>query len=119
MRLNLGQLLEKLRDRDPEQYVVFDFGSCHPTTCASYRGYYEDLAIGFSEEGMPPKVKDFINLLEAAVDTVFIGWKGGEYRSSTRSSVWVANPGNTGSTVIERIASECDYQTVLITEWSP
>ena len=116
-RLNVGQLIALLKERPKDESVQFDFGGIAPTKCANYRGYYQDLAIGFDEEGHAT-VGSLLAELTAAVGQTFMGWKGGEYVMRRNSSLWVANPGRTTDTVIVGI-NDCDYLTVLRTEWAP
>lgn len=117
-RLNLGELIDLLKKRPKKEPVRFDFGWLVPTKCDSYRGYYEDLAIGFSEERVypDPTVAVVLKDLQAAVGKEFMGYKGGEYRMTRKSRVWAANYGNTSDTAIVGIE---DYEgtTILRTAW--
>ena len=118
MRLNLGELITRLSECPKDSQVVFDFGGLHPTQCDSYRGYYSDLAVGFSGEGPRPSVALVIAMLKSAIGRTFTGWKGGDYRMTKKSLVWVANPGDTSDTVITSVQSH-DYGVILHTAWEP
>lgn len=113
--LDLGQLITLLQGQPADDGLIFDFGGTRPTSLSSYRGYYEDLAVGFSDEGAAT-VGDFLAVLKAAVGESFYGYKGGSYRMSERSTVWVANPSYTSDTFIKGIRA-CSYMTVLETGW--
>jgi len=114
-RLNLGELIDLLKTQPQNEMCWFNFGGVSPTTCASYRGYYGDVALGFDLEA-DPKVKDVIMELEKAVGAMYTGWKGGDFVMSRESQLWVANPGYTGGTVIVGL-EDCDYMTILKTAW--
>jgi len=117
MPVNLGELIDLLKVRPKDHYIRFDFGNLVPTKCDSYRGYYDDLAIGFDETNYPnPTVDVVLKDLKAAVNKEFTGYKGGEYRMTRKSRVWVANYGHTSDTVITGIEG-CDYMVVLKTAW--
>ena len=118
MRLSLGELITRLSECPKDSSVIFDFGGLHPTQCASYRGYYSDLAIGFSSEGPRPSVAVVLVFLKSAVGRTFTGWKGGDYKMTKGSQVWVANPGDTSDTVITAVQSH-SYGVILHTAWEP
>jgi len=117
-RLNLGDLIDLMQARnDKEQCVRFDFGHVSPVGIDSFRGCYEDLAIGFEEEPKKyPSVAAFLKLLRDTVGKTFTGYKGGDYKMMGSSRVWVANYSNTSNTTIVGIR-DCDYMTVLHTGW--
>jgi len=118
-RLNLGELIDllekQLKKQHEDNIVVFDFGDLSPTKCISYHGYYEDLAIEFDQE-TSPKVEEFLTELQSAVGKTFEGYKGGNYRMTRKSRVWVANYKHCSGTVITGI-EDCNYQTILRTKW--
>lgn len=98
---NVGQFMDKLARMDPDEQVKYDFVHFRPTTLQSYRGFYEDAALGYSDDGDYPIVKDLLAHFEHTLGKVFEGWKGGNGRPITReTSLWVANPGETGDTII-------------------
>lgn len=113
-RLSLGGLIDALAQQPADSTVSFQFGGLVPTTLASYRGYYDDLALGF-DDGYPPTVSALLERLRAADGAVFHGWKGGEYRMSRWSRLWVANPGHCGDTAIIGVKSDRYGFTRLVT----
>jgi hypothetical protein len=92
--MNLGELIELLKPLRKDAIVLVD-GPCRltPGGLESYRGYYEDLAIGVNVDSLAPTVAEFLAELEAAVGKTFHGYKGGEYRMSLRTRVWFSNHG--------------------------
>lgn len=103
--LKLGGLIAALERAPQEKPVYFDVLNLAPTTFASYRGYYDDLALGFSGDysASAPTVAQLLEQCKAAKKETFQGWKGGDYRMDDRSTVWVANRGNTTGYQIERL----------------
>jgi hypothetical protein len=114
----LGELIDLLKRRDPDEKVRYDFGPFCPTTLDSYRGYYDDLALGFDEIDWDtyPTVKSLVAELESAIGKTFTGWKGGDYVMDRETPLWVANPGDSHGTAITGLA-ECRWITVLTTAY--
>lgn len=113
--LNLGQLTRYLENEAEEAIVRFNFGYMHPTTLNSYRGYYCDLALGYAEDdGKEVSVKTLLAMLKGAVGKKFTGWKGGEFRMTTETPVWVASPGDNPGVGIIGVRGD-DYLVILET----
>lgn len=117
-QLTLGELIDKLEAAPKESQIQFDF--CHCVTCGvdSYRGFYEQLAIGWAPQGSGrwPNVADFLPSLRDAVGKTFTGYKGGEYRMDRGTPVWVSNYGETSSTAVVGVIPG-EYQTLLLTAY--
>lgn len=64
----------------------------------SYRGYYEQLAI--EPFGDYSTVGEFLERLDRADGEEFIGYKGGRFRMSDQTPLWVAWYGDTGEKVV-------------------
>lgn len=103
MAMMLGQLIDKLEMMPPDatcQYDVFHFV---PSPLDSWRGIYNELALGWR----PPNARDHrldtttvAELLadaKAAVGKTFDGYKGGEYVMSRDTPVHIDNYGETYS----------------------
>lgn len=89
-QLTLGQLIEKLERCDQEKTVWFDFSYMKPTgRVYSYRGYYEQLAIEYTDSNEDYKVSDLLKELKSALGKTFCGYKGGEYEMNEHTAVWV------------------------------
>lgn len=116
--LSIGKLIEALKatkhvdDRGTVKSVYYDFAFLRPTSVDSYRGYYDQLALGYTEKDGAPKVTDLINQLEQAKHGTFTGWKGGEYDMTPTTLIWAANRGESGSQAIVGVKDDgwrCDH----------
>jgi hypothetical protein len=113
-QMYLGELIAVLKRKDQERPVTFGFDYAKPTGLHSYRGYYEDLAIGY-ERHAECTVGQFVARLEEANGTVMTGWKGGEYVMNDDTAVWMSKPGeSTGMAIIDVV--EVGYSIWLKTE---
>ena len=101
-QLTLGQLIARLKKEDADDTVQFDFGGLSPTHFGSYRGCYEDLALGFTEDSCSASrattVGELLKRAEQCIGATFTGYKGGEYTMGDHTGVWVANPGGSTGT---------------------
>lgn len=123
-QLSLGDIIERCEAiaakgkrlcDGSEPRVVFDFEYARPAYLDSWRGVYAELAIGF-EFGGQIGLSEFIKMLKEADGDKFIGWKGGEFRMSRSTPVWVANRGNSGNTAVVGVA-DAQWQVVILTGW--
>lgn len=117
--LNYGQLVRELERLPLETNIRFDFGCNVPKNWHSYRGYYEDLAIGYTDEDHGEfTVKDFLDILSNAKAGTLYGYKGGEYKVTDRTSVWVSQDSSqcTG-TYIDRIHDFGDGFAIIYTSY--
>jgi hypothetical protein len=97
--MTMNQVIAALKELEPSRPVVFSFATTVPTTVDSYRGYYDQPALGWAATGYdgdahPPEASALLEHLEGAIGAVFTGWKGGDYRYSGDETLWVANPGS-------------------------
>lgn len=119
-QMTLGEFIRALERQEPTENVKFDFVHFGPTTFDSYRGYYEQLALGYEECGRMrgdaqyeyPTVLQLYNLAKGALDKKFTGWKGGNYSMDERTRLWVANPGESGGTAIVNVEQRL-YVTIV------
>jgi hypothetical protein len=114
---SLGEVIGLLERCEPGADVQFDFCYLSPTTVDSYRGYYDHLALGWEQRaGSPywPTVSEVLTVLRGAVDKDFEGYKGGTYRMSEDTPLWVANYRHTGGTGIVEIEAS-DHTVILHT----
>ena len=113
----LGDFINALRQRKQDERVRFDFCGQVPRGFASYRGYYDQLAL----EWGPPKydeavtVKDMLADAQRALTETFHGYKGGEYRMNLRTPLWVDNWGECYGTMI--VGVDGDGETVIRTHY--
>lgn len=125
---SLGQLIDALRDlamSDTPCSVYFAFGSLFPTKCKSWRGAYDELAIGYSsyeQDDEPPFLDEFLAHLYNCVGETFTGYKGGEYIMTRDTPLWVANYGYSGNTGVigirvDRTPSGNPYAVTIRTDY--
>lgn len=106
-QMTLGELITALKRKDPERPVYFDFVHFQPKGIHSYRGYYDQLAIGYNNEaGYNMRVSELLPLLRDALGATFQGYKGGDYVMSENTPVWVANYNEAGSTAIVDVVDQ-------------
>lgn len=98
-QLNLGELISLLSRFNPESNVRFAFGYFAPTTLASYRGYYEQLALGY-EEGKECTIEELLKRCRDMVGGTVQGYKGGDYEVGETTPLWAANYGQAPSVAI-------------------
>lgn len=113
-QMTLGQLIDALERKDHAMGVQFSFVSMVPTGVHSYRGYYDQLAIGYEERYPKPTVGELLATLKDADGQTFTGYKGGDYTMDRSTAVWVANNGETGGTAIIDVI-DGEYAIVLQT----
>lgn len=101
-QITLGALITLLKNEPADHQVVYDFAGLQPTSLGSYRGYYEHLALGHTCEMSfgDMSVAQLLAELEAAVDKVYEGYKGGDYRMGTDTPLWVANYGSASGAAV-------------------
>jgi len=131
-QLTLGELIEKIKacglthgDEQEPKLVYYDFGTAIPTDLDSWRGSYDELALGYRLTGYDVnssngdhhkecKAEDLLKNLESAIGKTFTGWKGGEFIMNENTPVWVDNPGNTSDTAIVNVFDD-GWRIILIT----
>lgn len=119
--INLGTLISLLAARNPAETVEFDFGGLVPdvTHFLSYRGWYEHLALGFSPRTSYPEptVATVKSALEGLIGKFLTGYKGGEYRMTDRTPVWVSQWGDVSNTSLVGLDPVSRGVTVLQTAY--
>lgn len=116
MNLNLGQFINKLTLLKSEASISFDFGSLYPDTFDSYRGYYKDLAVGFTQEFNHTTARTLLQEAKSCINRNFYGYKGGCYTMTENTLLWVANYGISTNTAIIDVL-DLDYKAIIITEY--
>ena len=116
--LKLEPMLKKTGRSEDEPNVVFDFEYLFPISLDSWRGSYEELAIGFeidsSKDRSPMSLVAFHELLTSAIGGTYQGYKGGQFVMHKNTPVWVANYGNSGNTGVFDVVDK-GYEIVIIT----
>lgn len=120
-QITLGEAISKLKSLvdvcGGDTQVVFDFCNMVPTTLDSWRGVYSELALGY-EYGGARTVGELLEIFESALGSTFSGYKGGDSVMTADTTLWVANYGNSGSTVIVDI-THGGYEIVIHTDYQP
>lgn len=99
--LALGELIDKLKGEDPEEEVRFDFGGFIPRNLGSYRGSYDQLALGYDDKWQEPMTVGELQVeLRQAVGRTYEGYKGGDYEMTRTTPVWAASSGDSWGTGI-------------------
>lgn len=113
--IRLGALIDALSRQSPGSRLYFDFCDLRPRRLDSYRGFYDQLAVGY-DTGTDKTVGQFLEECRACVGAAFEGYKGGSYVMSDKTCVWVANYGESHSTGIVGVEmGSYEGATILIT----
>ena len=125
-QINLGQLIDALsaisptfNDPPEPKSVFFEFGGLMPTTLASYRGFYDHLALGYTPDHDFPSrvtVDGLLKQLKDALGHTFTGYKGGEYEMRRTTPMWASNWGECFGTAITGV-KDCGYMVVIQTAY--
>ncbi len=132
-QLTLGQLISEIekigikKENGEDMDIAFDFGSAIPTTLASWRGSYAELALGYRLSGYDAydqekghfsdvTAEKVLAELKQAVGATYYGWKGGDFLMDENTPVWVANQGNADNTIIIGVLN-AGYKMVLLTAY--
>lgn len=113
-RMNLGQCIDALKKLDQSKAIYFDWAMQVPTTVCSYRGYFADLAVNFTDKNFI-LTSNFLETLEKSNNQYFSGYKGGLFQMHNASRLWVANRGETSYTVIVEV-KEFLHGNVIVTD---
>lgn len=117
--LKLGEFIEKLQQQPQENRITFDFGGFVPTSFASWRGFYNQLALGYEKPEYNKEITA-ANLLQLATDTVGVtmwGYKGGSYLMTKETNLWADNYGESTGTAIVDVVTFDGYLTKIITQY--
>jgi hypothetical protein len=96
-----SKIVEFVESFDYNFTLRFDFKDVGVSELDSYRGYYDELAVGFDIGGMG--VQEFLIALIDAHGQTFYGYKGGDYIMHASTPVWVSNYGMCSDRIITGI----------------
>ncbi len=106
-----------------QKTVRFDFAESAPGHVTSWRGSYVEMALTFNDPKSgtyygyaTPSVSDMLVMLTAALNGYFSGWKGGLYRMTSNTPVWVAQWGQSSRTAIIGVR-DTGYEIIIDTDW--
>lgn len=127
-QFSLGKLIAEMEKcgvskRDGYAKILyFDFGSAIPTELSSYRGAYNELALGYGllkdiPESQRVTAPQLLDKLKEAIGKTYSGWLNGEYTMSKNTPIWVANPGENGHTGIVGIIDD-SWRLIILTEYT-
>lgn len=119
-QITLGELISRLEliiEMNSDAEVVFDFGEMRPNgNFYSWRGAYEELAIGYEDFGKKLNIIEFTNKLKECIGKEFIGWKGGEFIMHEATPLWVANEGVASNSGVVGVTFDEPF-VVIQTAW--
>jgi hypothetical protein len=103
--MNLGQFIDALEKIEPKDSIWIADSPVYlrPTDLDSYRGYYEDLALGVETARSGRPASAVLENAKLALDATFTGYKGGEYRMHLGTRLWLSNYGESGGSLITGI----------------
>jgi len=111
--ITLGELKDWLEKLPDDVIVRFNNGSS-PGVFDSYRGYYEHIAL--DDHGpTPPKVIHFLSFVNKAIGSTHTGWKGGEYKMTRGTPIWVAENGIASGEGIVGMEYHSGNDAILVT----
>jgi hypothetical protein len=110
-QITLGEFLKQLQSYPKDKPVAF-CEHIYPRDFYSYRGFYEDISMGFS--GYKITVSELITSIEGDVlGESFLGYKGGKYEASKETALWAAEYGELGATVVGTLEKQ-EYVKILL-----
>ena len=112
--MTLGELIDELKKQPDDNEVYLDFCYMAPDGVESYRGFYDHLALSYSQLN-PMKVKELREELEAAVGATFTGYKGGSFIMTRNTPMWIDNIGDASSTGVMSVNGESIYTIIKTT----
>lgn len=119
--MTIDELISLLKTAKPDVRVYFSFCKCIPDGIGSWRGSYDEPALGWAPSGYSgevdsyPTVKSLIEDLEDAINGVaFSGWKGGEYCYHGHETLHIDNDGDCTNTEISRVEIK-DWEVIIHT----
>ncbi|MCA1021540.1 hypothetical protein [Halobacillus litoralis] len=114
--LSIGDLHGELSKYNDDREIIIDDGTFFDGEFDSYRGYYQDLALGFEWKDQELNtVGSLKEMLEKALKIGGMhGYKGGNYRITPDTLVWLANYGSCGKMIVD--LKEIEGRLILITK---
>lgn len=105
----LGDMIDAIaKEATPGGWCYTALGH-RPGDWHSYRGYYDQLALDWSEDRrdvMPPmSMEEFGAATRACLGRVFTGYKGGEYAMNRSTPLWLSTYGDASGVAIVGLAA--------------
>lgn len=102
----LGKFINELEKYNKDFSVYIKPFHLTPTHFMSYRGYYADLALGYTLDDKMT-VGELLQQAKECINKTFIGYKGGEFVMTENTPLWISNYGECSDMTIGSI--ECPY----------
>jgi hypothetical protein len=101
--LTIGDMLTKLDQFNDDETVTYSNGAYFDGSFGSYRGYYEDMYLGFDREDQGCNTVGHLKTaLESALSHgEMTGYKGGEFSIEEDTLLWSASYGCIGDMVVD------------------
>lgn len=106
--ITLGLLIRALKSQPQDNWIFFTFGDLRPGEIRSWRGSYDELAVGWKYDNLRTKetVGEFVARLQKAVGKTYEGYKGGEFVMTEDTPVWAACWGRSHSCGIVGVVAD-------------
>ena len=123
-QITLGDTIKLLEEipASKDAYVEFDFCGLKPLGIHSWRGAFDELALGYTDDGDYDSIRlsKFLEELKQAIGKTYIGYKGGYFTMTKDAPLWVANysySDNTGVVGVHAIndTNEDAYHVIILT----
>lgn len=106
--MTLGEFIKELEKCSPNSKVYIEPFGFIPTDFNSYRGYYSNLALGYTVRDYSGNetvitTEQLIKKAKDCIGKTFIGWKGGEFKMNKHTPLWISNIGNCSDIAIKEI----------------
>lgn len=115
---NLGDLIEDLSKYPENACVEIKPFNLYPTGFCSYRGYYSDLSIDYTlDEYSGLSCGQLLEKAKECVGKVFEGYKGGDFKMTKHSVIWLANYSTTTDAILTGVKDRFGNGSFLELTW--
>ena len=115
---NLGYLIEDLSKYPENACVEIKPFNLYPTGFCSYRGYYSDLSIDYTlDEYSGLSCGQLLEKAKECVGKVFQGYKGGDFKMTKHSVIWLANYSRTPEAILPGVKDRFGDGSFLELTW--
>jgi len=110
----IKQVLDILKQAPSDAHVYYSYFRCVPTYVASWRGSYDEAALGWAPVEFKNQItaKELIKQLEDSFGRPYSGWKGGDYCYYDDTPLHIDNQGECTNTEIDKITFN-DYSVTI------
>lgn len=105
--MKLGELIDALETHEAGRIVrVSKLYNIAPSSFASYRGDYAQLALGYKKIYGDVTIRGLLLLANSATGAVMEGYKGGNYRMGRDTTIMLANWGEATEVELARVEAD-------------